>query len=89
MEENQGWSDGGFPVAGVAPVLEKYKVKVQISDRPSSYPRNSGIVTTSVLCSFIPGGEKAAWPVATPSVSRSWFVFLIYSMKWLSLMACH
>lgn len=38
MEENQGWSDGGFPVAGVSPVLKKYKVKVQISDRQAATP---------------------------------------------------
>lgn len=47
------------------------------------------IMIMSIPCSFIPGGEKPVWPVAILSVSRSWFVFLIYSMKWFSLMACH
>lgn len=49
MKENQGWSDGGFSVAGVS--IEKYKVKVPVSDRHKQLTqrRDSVIVTMSVL----------------------------------------
>lgn len=33
------------------------------------------LMSVSVPCSFILEGENPAWPVAIPSLSRSWFVF--------------